>query len=98
MPSSSTDHLHFAEHDSFVCVGTYDRTSSKLGDIPEEYAESVNADEPAADSGKGMAGIAATRKGKSAATAAPPAASGWAELPLTVIGSTVARELCIVLI
>ena len=73
---SNTDRVHLAERDSFVCVGTYDRKSGKIGDAPEEYAVPSGAAAPAADSGKGVAGTAATGKGKSAATAAPSAASG----------------------
>ena len=68
--------MHVADRDSFVYVGTYDRKSAKIGDAPEEYAAPSSAAAPAADSGKGMAGAAATGKGKLAATAAPTAASG----------------------
>ena len=67
--------MHFAERDSFVCVGTHDRKSGTISDAPEEYAAPSSAAALAADSGKGMAGAAATGKGKSAATAAPAAAS-----------------------
>ena len=68
--------MHSADQDSFMCVGTYDRKSGKIGDAPEEYAIPSSAAASATDSGKGVAGIAVTGKGKSAATAAPAAASG----------------------
>ena len=59
-----------------MCVGTYDRKTAKIGDAPGEYAVPSSAAAPATDSGKGVVGAAATGKGKSAATAAPAAASG----------------------
>ena len=66
----------FADRDSFVCVGTYDRKSGKIAAAPEEYAAPSNAAVLAADSGKGRGGRCGhAGKGKSAATAAPAAAS-----------------------
>ena len=73
---SNTDRVHLAERDSFVCVGTYDRKSGKISDAPEEYAIPSSAAASLTDSGKGVVSIEATGKGKSAATAAPAAASG----------------------
>ncbi len=73
---SSADIVPCADRDSFVCVGTYDCKSGKIGDAPEEYAVPSSAAASVTDSGNGVVSNEATGKGKSTATAAPPAVSG----------------------